>query len=23
MIEIKDSYFVWSTYQIWYSCTWW
>jgi len=22
MIEIKDSYFMWSTYQTWYSCTW-
>jgi len=23
MIEIKDSYFIWSAYQTCYSCTWW
>jgi len=23
VIEVKDSYFMCSTYQTWYSCIWW
>jgi len=23
MIKVKDSYFMWNTYQTWYPCIWW